>query len=121
MGVGQGKEINGFAQEVHCKTTLCPLVRSGTLYMDHPKDQPLCLVGWTSRVYGLRRMIFCCCLFPQHINQSLNGKCHPRTAMSCCYLVIGFKILYKNGLLALSKRTGHLLRLSKWNDGRMRP
>ena len=27
---------------------LCPLVGSGILYMDHPKDQPLCLVDWTS-------------------------------------------------------------------------
>ena len=30
-------------------TKLCPLVGSGILYMDHPKDQPLCLVDWTSR------------------------------------------------------------------------
>ena len=29
-------------------TKLCPLVGSGILYTDHPKDQPLCLVNWTS-------------------------------------------------------------------------
>ena len=32
---------------------LCPLVGSGILYMDHPKDQPLCLVDWTSRVSAI--------------------------------------------------------------------
>ena len=30
-------------------TKLCPLVGSGILLMDHPKDQPLCLVDWTPR------------------------------------------------------------------------
>ena len=29
-------------------TKLCCLVGSGLLYMDHPKDQSLCLVDWTS-------------------------------------------------------------------------
>ena len=32
-------------------TKLCPLVGSGILFMDHPKGQPLCLVGWTPRVW----------------------------------------------------------------------
>ena len=31
-------------------TKLCHLVGSGILCMNHPKHQPLCLVGWTSRV-----------------------------------------------------------------------
>ncbi len=40
-----------YPQEVHLDQTACPLVGSGILYdMDHPKDQPLCLVDWTSRV-----------------------------------------------------------------------
>jgi len=42
------KRIKTISQEVQ-KTKLCPLVGSGILYLDHPKDQPLCLVGWTSR------------------------------------------------------------------------
>ena len=33
------------------KTKLCPLVVGSPESMDHPKDQPLCLVDWTSRVH----------------------------------------------------------------------
>ena len=43
------------------KTKLCPLVGSGILYMDHPKNQPLCLVldfqGITKTIYSLQGTI----------------------------------------------------------------
>ena len=41
--------------------TACPLVGSGILYLDHPKDQPLCLVDWTSRDWN--QLVTSLCFF----------------------------------------------------------
>ena len=37
------------SQEVQADQTACPLVGSGIQNMNHPKNQALCLVDWTSR------------------------------------------------------------------------
>ena len=57
-------------------TKLCPLVGSGILYMDHPKNQPLCLVDWTSKVHIYIYMdIYIYISFPSHpMCSSFRGK-----------------------------------------------
>ena len=44
-------KYESYTQEVQADQTLPNVGIGNPESMDHPKDQPLCLVGWTSRVY----------------------------------------------------------------------